>query len=65
MNLIFVSIQDYVRQIAYLRLLVAGAARVGLDGVPAGVVTEDEAQHAVERMAQLAARNKRRDGDAR
>jgi sRNA-binding protein len=55
-------LRQYVRQVGYLRLLVAGTARVGFDGVPSGEVTEDQAQNAVEKLAQRAVRNKRQDG---
>jgi sRNA-binding protein len=58
-------IRGYVRQIGYFRLLIAGTARVGLDGMPAGLVTEDQAQNAAEQLAQLGARKKRQDGGAR
>jgi sRNA-binding protein len=36
----------YCRRLMYLRAAVAGAARIGLDGLPAGVVTEAEAENA-------------------
>jgi len=36
----------YVANKAYRRQLLAGAERIDLDGNVAGVVTEDEAQHA-------------------
>src|SRR3954447_15034195 len=55
-------LRQYVRQVGYLRLFVAGTARVGLDGVPSGEVTEEQAQNAAERLEQRAARNKRHDG---
>ena len=58
-------LRRYVRQARYLRLLTKpGAVRVDLDGNPAGTITEDQAQNATERLAQLAARNKRHDGGA-
>jgi sRNA-binding protein len=55
-------IRDYVGQVGYLRLLVTGTARVGLDGAADGIVTEDQAQNAKERLAQRAASNQRHDG---
>src|SRR4051794_24881400 len=55
-------LHQYARQFGYLRLLVAGTDRVGLDGMPAGEVTEEQTRNALERLAQRAARNKRHDG---
>jgi ProP effector len=56
-------LRRYVGQPSYLRLLTKpGAGRVDLDGNPAGTVTEDQAKNATERLAQLAARNKRHEG---
>jgi ProP effector len=53
----------YVGQPSYLRLLKPDAVRVDLDGNQAGTITEDQAQNAVERLAQLAERKKRRKAD--
>jgi ProP effector len=55
-------IRRYVGQVGYLRLLIAGTARVDLDGNPAGIVTDEHAQNAAERLAQLRKHNKRQDG---
>jgi sRNA-binding protein len=41
----------YCTSIAYLRQMREGAARIGLDGEPAGVVTADEAEDAARRLA--------------
>src|SRR5712664_3126660 len=41
------GIKVYVREPAYLQMMIAGAVRVDLDGHPAGVVTENEARWAV------------------
>jgi ProP effector len=40
----------YTSNPAYLRALVAGAVRIDLNGVPAGTVTQDEAEHAKQRL---------------
>lgn len=41
------AIKVYVRDPAYLEMMIEGAARVDLDGHPVGVVTENEARWAV------------------
>jgi sRNA-binding protein len=41
----------YTASWGYLRNCTAGAQRIGLDGEPAGVVTEEEAARAAERLA--------------
>ena len=43
----------YTAHRMYLVALVAGAARFGLDGLPAGTVTELDAEHAAERLRSL------------
>jgi sRNA-binding protein len=46
------ALRAYVRNVAYRRQLIAGAERIGLDGLPAGAaVTPEEAQHAQEANA--------------
>jgi ProP effector len=40
----------YVNRVMYLRAFVPGAVRVGLDGPPAGTVTEAEIAHAQEKL---------------
>jgi ProP effector len=55
-------LRGYVGHPGYLRLLKPDAVRVDLDGNPAGIISEDQAQNADERLAQLAERKKRRDG---
>ena len=45
----------YTRRVMYLRSLVAGAARVDLDGNPAGEVTVQDAEHAAARLAKILA----------
>ena len=57
------SLRRYVGQPSYLRLMTKpGAVRADLDGNPAGIISEDQARNADERLAQLAERKKRRDG---
>jgi ProP effector len=46
----------YVNGIAYLHSLRVGADRIGLDGAPAGVVSEADEAHALEKLAALGAR---------
>ena len=46
-------LKGYTTSAAYLRLLILGALRAGLDGSVAGHVTEAEAQDAAERLQQL------------
>jgi ProP effector len=48
----------------YLEAMVAGAARIDLDGNPAGGVTAGEAEHAVFKMAGLMALRTRRRTEA-
>jgi ProP effector len=48
----------YTSNLEYLRTLVAGAARIDLNGTPVGTVTREEAEHAKERL--LARRHKKR-----
>ena len=45
----------YTRRVMYLRSLVAGAARVDLDGKEAGEVTVQDAEHAAARLAKILA----------
>jgi ProP effector len=53
----------YVRGPSYLKQVKAGAPRIGLNGGPAGSVTEEEEAHAAARLAEIKARWKRqRDG---
>jgi ProP effector len=40
------ALRFYTGNVGYLRSLIAGAARVDLDGAPAGVVSQNEAEHA-------------------
>ena len=44
----------------YLRWLQAGSTRIDLDGNPAGVVTAQDAEHAVKKLAELAAREEKK-----
>jgi ProP effector len=46
-------LRSYTLSLPYLCAMRAGAVRVGLDGEPAGVVTPDEAQRALEMIDQL------------
>jgi ProP effector len=57
---IAVALRSYVSNRVYLSRMRAGAARVGLDGKPAGTVSAEEAQHAADRAAQLALRKQQR-----
>jgi ProP effector len=41
----------YCGSIGYLQNMVAGADRIGLNGLPSGVVTEAEAAHAKKRVS--------------
>jgi hypothetical protein len=43
-------LHEYTRTAAYLALLQPGAARVDLDGVAVGVITDAEAERAIERL---------------
>jgi ProP effector len=51
-----VALSVYTRRVMYLRGLVAGAARVDLDGNPAGEVSAGDAEHAAEILALRQAR---------
>jgi ProP effector len=56
-----VVLSVYTRRVMYLQSLVAGAARVDLDGTPAGEVTAREAEYAAARLAEtLASREAKR-----
>jgi ProP effector len=46
-------LNTYTRRVMYLEAMVAGAARVDLDGNPAGEVTAGEAEHAVAKLADI------------
>ncbi len=47
----------YTARRMYQASLVAGADRIGLDGLPAGTVTENQARDAAERLQALNQRN--------
>jgi sRNA-binding protein len=54
---------EYTKQIGYLQPLTKpNAVRVDLEGGPTGDITENQGKNAIERLAQLAARNKHQDG---
>ena len=56
-----VALSAYARRVMYLRGLVAGAARVDLDGNPAGEVTARDAEYAAAKLAEtLASREAKR-----
>ena len=56
-----VVLSVYTRRVMYLQSLVAGAARIDLDGNPCSEVTTDQAEHAVAKLAGiLASREARR-----
>jgi len=58
-----VSLGAYARRVMYLQSLVEGAARVDLDGNPAGEVTAKDAEYAAAKLAGiLASREARRAG---
>jgi sRNA-binding protein len=48
------ALRAYTSKPSYLRVLVAGTARVSLDGSPAGTVTSDEETAAKARLAEIA-----------
>ena len=49
------ALSAYARRVMYLRALVAGAARVDLDGNPAGEVTAGDAEYAAAKLAEILA----------
>ena len=49
------ALRVYARRVMYLRGLVAGAARVDLDGNPAGEVTAQDAEYAAAKLAEILA----------
>lgn len=53
----------YVNLPRYMKSVRSGAQRVDLQGMPAGQVTEEEAQHAREQLKQLQARQKAREDE--
>jgi sRNA-binding protein len=56
-----VVLSVYTRRVMYLQSLVAGAARIDLDGTPAGEVTARDAEYAAAKLAGiLASREARR-----
>jgi ProP effector len=50
-----VALRVYARRVMYLRGLVAGAARVDLDGNPCGAVTARDAEDAAAKLAEILA----------
>ena len=50
-----VALRVYTRRVMYLQSLVAGAARVDLDGKPAGEVTARDAEYAATKLARILA----------
>jgi ProP effector len=62
-----IALADYTEGPTYLRNVIAGAVRVGLNGEPAGAVTEEQAAHAAGRMKRFerwAASVRREGGEA-
>ena len=49
------ALSVYTRRVMYLRSLVTGAARVDLDGNPAGEVTARDAEYAAAKLAGILA----------
>ncbi len=47
------ALASYVRSPYYFRSLKEGADRIGLDGQPAGTVTESEAEHARQQLKEI------------
>ena len=47
------ALKEYTTGAAYLRLLIAGAPRVDIDGALAGTVTQAEAEHAAKKLKNL------------
>lgn len=47
------AIRDYVSGPTYLKSIVAGATRIGIDGSESGLVTDDQAAHAERMLASL------------
>ena len=50
-----VTLNIYTRRMTYLQSLVAGAARVDLDGIPCGEVTAADQEHAAARLTEIQA----------
>ena len=50
-----VALSVYTRRVMYLKGMVAGAARVDLDGNPAGEVTAGDAEYAAAKLAEILA----------
>ena len=58
------ALSAYARRVMYLRTLVAGAARVDLDGNPAGEVTAGDAEFAATKLAEILASRETNKGAA-
>jgi ProP effector len=56
-NLAF-ALADYTWGPTYCRHVIAGAARIGLDGAPCGTVSEAEAAFATDRLKMLSKKHK-------
>jgi ProP effector len=54
-HVLIAALSFYVRRVAYMRSVVAGAARIDLDGNPAGEVSPSEAEHAAARLVKVLA----------
>lgn len=52
-NNLHLALKDYTNGRSYLRNMEPGAYRIGLDGLPAGVVTEEQAAFAAAKLAKL------------
>jgi ProP effector len=55
------ALATYVRHSAYQCNIREGAKRIGLDGMPVGVITVEEEAHAKKTLARLAAKRARQD----
>lgn len=58
---VYCAMRDYVTGGRYLKAMVAGAVRIGLDGNPSGTVTEEQAQIAAARLKALNGRITKRE----
>src|SRR6476619_5361926 len=54
-RLLSVALSVYTRRVMYLQSFVAGAARIDLDGTPAGEVTVRDAEYAAAKLAGILA----------
>jgi ProP effector len=48
---VHLALRWYTHSTGYKKMLVAGAVRIGLDGEPAGIVSDEHAAHAAKQLA--------------